>query len=176
MQNKGFIKVIAVLLTLICLFYFSFSFVTSHYEKKAAAMGEEEGKAYLDSMANERVYMGKTLKECQALQIGLGLDLKGGMDVILEVSVPEVVKNLAGENSKTEAFQKAVDAARQDYKKGDGDFVERFVAHYAEANGADKLGAVFATGLKGANISFTSTSLLLIILLTPRTYFIRITR
>ena len=71
MQNKGFIKVIAVLLTLICLFYFSFSFVTSHYEKKAAAMGEEEGKAYLDSMANERVYMGKTLKECQALQIGL---------------------------------------------------------------------------------------------------------
>ena len=157
MQNKGFIKVIAVLLTLICLFYFSFSFVTSHYEKKAAAMGEEEGKAYLDSMANERVYMGKTLKECQALQIGLGLDLKGGMDVILEVSVPEVVKNLAGENSKTEAFQKAVDAARQDYKKGDGDFVERFVAHYAEANGADKLGAVFATGLKGANISFTST-------------------
>ena len=61
MQNKGFVKVIAVLLTLICLFYFSFSFVTSHYEKKALAMGEEQGKAYLDSMAHQRVYMGKTL-------------------------------------------------------------------------------------------------------------------
>ncbi|MBR1644582.1 MAG: protein translocase subunit SecDF [Bacteroidales bacterium] len=157
MQNKGFIKVIAVLLTLICLFYFSFSFVTSHYEKKAAAMGDEAGKAYLDSMANERVYMGKTLKECQALQIGLGLDLKGGMDVILEVSVPEVVKNLAGDNAKSEAFQKAVTAARQDYKKGEGDFVERFVARYAEANGQNKLGAIFATGLKNSNITFNSS-------------------
>ena len=157
MQNKGFIKVIAVLLTLICLFYFSFSFVTSHYEKKAAAMGDEQGKAYLDSMANERVYMGKTLKECQALQIGLGLDLKGGMDVILEVSVPDVVRNLAGDNAKEEAFQKAVVAARQDYKKGEGDFVERFVARYAEANGQNKLGAIFATGLKNSNITFNST-------------------
>ena len=157
MQNKGFIKVIAVLLTLICLFYFSFSFVTSHYEKKAAAMGDEQGKAYLDSMANERVYMGKTLKECQALQIGLGLDLKGGMDVILEVSVPDVVRNLAGDNAKEEAFQKAVVAARQDYKKGEGDFVERFVARYAEVNGQNKLGAIFATGLKNSNITFNST-------------------
>lgn len=116
MQNKGFIKVIAVLLTLICLFYFSFSFVTNHYEKKAAAMGQEAGKAYLDSMANERVYMGKTLKECEALQIGLGLDLKGGMDVILEVSVPDVVANLAGDNAKDAAFTKAAKAAREDYK------------------------------------------------------------
>ncbi|MBR1712244.1 MAG: protein translocase subunit SecDF [Alloprevotella sp.] len=156
MQNKGFVKVIAVLLTLICLFYFSFSFVTGHYEKKAAAMGEEAGRAYLDSMANERVYMGKTLKECEALQIGLGLDLKGGMDVILEVSVPEVVKNLAGDNAKDAAFQKASAQAREDYKKGEGDFVERFVARYAEANGADKLGAIFAAGLKNSDISYTS--------------------
>ncbi|MBO6190423.1 MAG: protein translocase subunit SecDF [Alloprevotella sp.] len=157
MQNKGFIKVIAVLLTLICLFYFSFSFVTSHYEKKAAAMGQEAGKAYLDSMANERVYMGKTLKECEALQIGLGLDLKGGMDVILEVSVPDVVANLAGDNAKDAAFVKAAKAAREDYKKGQGDFVERFVARYQEANGKDKLGAIFATGLKGSDIAFNST-------------------
>ena len=157
MQNKGFVKVIAVLLTLICLFYFSFSFVTSHYEKKALAMGEEQGKAYLDSMANERVYMGKTLKECEALQIGLGLDLKGGMDVILEVSVPDVVKNLAGDNAKDPSFEAASKAAREDYKKGQGDFVERFVARYQEKNGQNKLGAIFATGLKGSNVTFNST-------------------
>lgn len=157
MQNKGFVKVIAVLLTLICLFYFSFSFVTSHYEKKALAMGEEKGKAYLDSMANQRVYMGKTLKECEALQIGLGLDLKGGMDVILEVSVPDVVKNLAGDNANDAAFDAASKAAREDYKKGQGDFVERFVARYQEKNGQNKLGAIFATGLKGSNITFNST-------------------
>ena len=157
MQNKGFVKVIAVLLTLICLFYFSFSFVTSHYEKKALAMGEEQGKAYLDSMAHQRVYMGKTLKECEALQIGLGLDLKGGMDVILEVSVPDVVKNLAGDNANDAAFAEASKAAREDYKKGQGDFVERFVARYQEKNGQNKLGAIFATGLKGSNITFNST-------------------
>ena len=158
MQNKGFVKAIAILLTLICLFYFSFSFVTNHYERKAEAMGPVAGKAYLDSMMNEKVYLNwKTLKECQSLQIGLGLDLKGGMNVILEVSVPDVVKNLAGDNAKAPAFQKAVDQAREGYKKGDGDFVELFVKDYAEANGAGKLGALFAARLKEKNITFNSS-------------------
>lgn len=158
MQNKGFVKAIAILLTLICLFYFSFSFVTNHYERKAEAMGPVAGKAYLDSMMNEKVYLNwKTLKECQSLQIGLGLDLKGGMNVILEVSVPDVVKNLAGDNAKAPAFQKAVEQAHEGYKKGDGDFVELFVKDYAEANGAGKLGALFAARLKEKNITFNSS-------------------
>ena len=158
MQNKGFVKAIAILLTLICLFYFSFSFVTNHYERKAEAMDPVAGKAYLDSMMNEKVYLNwKTLKECQSLQIGLGLDLKGGMNVILEVSVPDVVKNLAGDNAKAPAFQKAVDQAHEGYKKGDGDFVELFVKDYAEANGAGKLGALFAARLKEKNITFNSS-------------------
>ena len=81
MQNKGFVKTIAVLLFLTCCFYFSFSFVTSHYEKKAAEItatqGVDAGIAYLDSMRNEKVYLNwKTLKECEELEIGLGLDLK----------------------------------------------------------------------------------------------------
>ena len=100
MQNKGFVKVIAVLLTLICLFYLSFSFVTNRYEKKAEELTAQgkDGAAYLDSMRNEKVYLNwKTLKECEELQIGLGLDLKGGMNVVLEVSVPDVVKTRAGE-------------------------------------------------------------------------------
>lgn len=162
MQNKGFVKVIAVLLTLICLFYFSFSFVVRHYERNAEFMNAKvagSGDRYLDSMRNVVVYpvVGKTLKDCEALQIGLGLDLKGGMDVILEVSVPDVVKNLAGDNANTPAFKKAVELAYADYKQGKGDFVDMFVRHYDEANGSGKLGAVFATGLKAKNITFSSS-------------------
>ena len=157
MQNKGFVKAFAILLGLICLFYYSFSFVTNHYEKKAAAMSPEAGKAYLDSMANERVYMGKTLKECQTLQIGLGLDLKGGMDVILEVSVPDVVNALAGDNAKRPEFVAAATEARAAYKKGQGDYADLFVQAYAEKNGKNKLGEIFATGLKNSNITFSST-------------------
>ena len=94
MQNKGFVKFIAICLTLICLFYLSFSFVTRHYEQKAEAMGETAGKAYLDSLrqSDKAVWLGYDYKKCEAMQIGLGLDLKGGMNVILEVSVPDVVK------------------------------------------------------------------------------------
>ena len=85
MQNKGIVKFIAVLLILVCCFYLSFSFVTRHYESKAAAMGEEAGAEYLDSINNEKVYMGiYSLKQCREMEIGLGLDLKGGMNVILD--------------------------------------------------------------------------------------------
>ena len=95
MQNKGFVKVFAVLLTLVCVFYLSFSFVTRYHMDKAAQ--DPKGEAhYLDSMQNEKVYLGSyTLKQCREMEIGLGLDLKGGMNVILEVSVPDVVKALA---------------------------------------------------------------------------------
>ncbi len=90
MQNKGFVKVFAVLLTLVCVFYLSFSFVTRYHMDKAAQ--DPKGEAhYLDSMQNEKVYLGSyTLKQCREMEIGLGLDLKGGMNVILEVSVPDV--------------------------------------------------------------------------------------
>lgn len=157
MQNKGFVKVIAVLLTLICLFYLSFSFVTSHYEKKAAAMGEEAGKVYLDSMRNESVWMGYTLKRCEELQIGLGLDLKGGMNVILEVSVPEVVKNLAGDNATDPKVQAAIAAAREEAKRDGKNFVDVFVEKYQKESGANKLGGIFAIKLKGHNITPSST-------------------
>ena len=91
MQNKGFVKVFAVLLTLACAFYLSFSFVTRYQMNKAAE--DPKGSAhYLDSMQNQKVWLGiYTLKQCREMEIGLGLDLKGGMNVILEVSVPDVV-------------------------------------------------------------------------------------
>ena len=160
MQNKGFVKVIAVLLTLICLFYFSFSFVTRKYEKKAEELTAQgkDGAAFLDSMRNEKVFLNwKTLKECEELQIGLGLDLKGDMNVVLEVSVPDVVKNLAGESASDAKFVKAYGDAVAKAKKENIDFVDAFVSTYREQNGADKLGGVFASKLKEKNISYNST-------------------
>ena len=160
MQNKGFVRVIAVLLTLICLFYLSFSFVTSKYERKAEELTAQgkDGAAYLDSMRNEKVYLNwKTLKECEELQIGLGLDLKGGMNVVLEVSVPDVVKNLAGESATDPKFIKAYQEAQVKAKKEGSDFVDAFVSTYQQQNGQNQLGGIFASKLKEKNISYTST-------------------
>lgn len=159
MQNKGFVKVIAVLLSLICLMYLSFSYPTHKYEAKAEQMTAQgkDGAAYLDSMRNETVWLGKTLKDCEALQIGLGLDLKGGMNVVLEVSVPDVVKNLAGESANDPKFKEAYSKAVAQAKKGDIDFVDAFVSAYQQLNGQNKLGGIFASKLGEKNISYNST-------------------
>ena len=150
MQNKGFVKVFAVALTLVCIYYLSFSFVTRHYENKAAQMEAKAGKLYLDSMKNERVWLGAyTLKQCQEMQIGLGLDLKGGMNVILEVSVPDVVKALA-DQSQDANFIKAVNEAAAEASKSQTDFISLFVKSYQKLAGKDKLCTIFATQqLKG---------------------------
>ena len=79
MQNKGFVKVFAILLTLVCLFYLSFSMVTNHYENKAKKMALTDGQVaadrYMDSLLNNRVYLNVwTLKECREMGIGLGLE------------------------------------------------------------------------------------------------------
>ena len=150
MQNKGFVKVIAVLLTLICIFYLSFSFVTSYYTGKAEKMGTKAGAAYLDSIKNERVWLGAyTFKQCQEMQISLGLDLKGGMNVILEVSVPDVLKSLA-DNSTDPVFIKALSDASEQSKSSNQDIISLFVRNYQAAAGKDKLAQIFATQqLKG---------------------------
>ena len=100
MQNKGIVKFIAVALILVCCFYLSFSFVTRYHENKAVALteqqGEEAGQAYLDSVSSTNIWFwAYNLKECREMEIGLGLDLKGGMNVILEVSVPDIIDVLA---------------------------------------------------------------------------------
>ena len=159
MQNKGFVKVIAVLLSLICLMYLSFSYPTHKYEQQAEQMTAQgkDGAAYLDSMRNETVWLGKTLKDCEALQIGLGLDLKGGMNVVLEVSVPDVVKNLAGESANDPKFKEAYTKAVAEAKKGNVDFVDAFVSTYQELNGKNKLAGLFASKLSDKNINYNST-------------------
>ena len=122
MQNKGFVKVFAALLTLVCLFYLSFSFVNSHHMEKAAEhpMGAQH---YLDSMQNEKVWMGYTLKRSREMEIGLGLDLKGGMNVIMEVSVADVVKALA-DHKEDKAFNDAIATAHKQAVTSQSDFTE----------------------------------------------------
>ena len=144
MQNKGFVKIFALLLTLVCLFYLSFSFVTRYHMKKAA----EDTKAephYLDSIQNEKVWLGSyTLKQCREMEIGLGLDLKGGMNVILEVSVPDVVKALA-DNKQDEAFNKAVAQAAKEQLSSQEDFITLFVRDYKKLAPNGTLAELFAT-------------------------------
>ena len=144
MQNKGFVKIFALLLTLVCLFYLSFSFVTRYHMNKAAE--DPKGEAhYLDSIQNEKVWLGSyTLKQCREMEIGLGLDLKGGMNVILEVSVPDVVKALA-DNKQDEAFNKAVAQAAKEQLSSQEDFITLFVRDYKKLAPNGTLAELFAT-------------------------------
>ena len=157
MQNKGIVKFIAVLLILVCCFYLSFSFVTRHYESKAAAMGEKAGAEYLDSINNEKVYMGiYSLKQCREMEIGLGLDLKGGMNVILEVSVPDVVDVLA--DHKTDAaYKKAMELAKKEEETSQADFVSLFVKYWKQEGNGRPLAAIFATQQMKGKVSTQST-------------------
>lgn len=157
MQNKGIVKFIALMLVLVCVFYLSFSFVTRHYESKAAAMGEVAGQEYLDSIKNEKVYLGAyTFKECREMEIGLGLDLKGGMNVILEVSVPDVVAALA--DHKTDAaFTKSMDEARKDEETSQEDFISLFVKHYKQNAPGHRLAEIFATQQMKGKVSTQSS-------------------
>ncbi len=150
MQNKGFVKFFAILLTVVCLFYISFSVVTSHFESKYEEMAATDRQAadrYMDSLLNNKVYCGIwTLKECREMGIGLGLDLKGGMNVILEVSVPDVVKALADHKEETdETFRKAVEEAAKQASESQSDFITLFVKDYENLSGGKPLAELFAT-------------------------------
>lgn len=157
MQNKGIVKFIALLLMLVCIFYLSFSFVTRHYENKAAAMGEEAGQEYLDSLKNEKVYFGTySLKQCREMEIGLGLDLKGGMNVILEVSVPDVVAVLA--DHKTDAaFVKSMQQAKKEEETSQDDFISLFIKYYRQNAPGHRLAEIFATQQMKGKVSTQST-------------------
>lgn len=144
MQNKGFVKIIAVLLTLVCVFYLSFTFVARHHEKKALNYAGGES-AYLDSIMNEKVYLGiYDFKTCRELGIGLGLDLKGGMNVILEVSVPDVVDALA-DHKQDENFKNALATASKQAVTSNEDFITLFIKEYKRLNPEGTLAELFAT-------------------------------
>ncbi|EEC94545.1 export membrane protein SecD [Parabacteroides johnsonii DSM 18315] len=147
MQNKGFVKVFAVLLTLVCMFYLSFSFVTRHYNSKATeyAGGDPvKESSYLDSLSTQKVWLGYTLKECREMEISLGLDLKGGMNVVLELNVADVIRSLSN-NNQDENFNKALDLAYENQAASQKDFIDLFAEEYKKLDNGARLSAIFST-------------------------------
>ncbi len=160
MQNKGLVRILAVCLALICAFYLSFSLVVSHYDKQAkeyAAGDAAKEFFYLDSIASQKVWFGYTLKECREKEINLGLDLKGGMNVTMEVSVPEILRALSGYNT-SENFNAAIAAAQEKQKTSGEDFVTLFIESYKQLDPDAQLASVFSTFELKDKVSLTSTN------------------
>lgn len=157
MQTKGFIRVITILLILICAFYLSFSFVTYHYnsiaeQKALAAAGIKTADTsndkyrtayneYIDSIAKQKVYMGYTFQEVREKELGLGLDLKGGMNVTLQISVPDILRALSNENPDKK-FNEAI-AAVEKNRSAQEDFVASFCAEYKKLAPEGSLAQIF---------------------------------
>lgn len=130
MQNKGIVIVTAVLLTLASIFYLSFSVATSYYDSKASEIEDPIAQQdYKDSVKYLGVY---TYQKCLETQIGLGLDLKGGMNVILEISVPDVIDVLADHKSDA-AYRKALEEAKKEEETSQSDFITLFINAYHKA-------------------------------------------
>ena len=157
MQSKGAIKLFTILLVIGCIYQLSFSFVTRSVEKAAveyaAAFDETEQAAkeayYLDSIQNEPVYnllvKKFTYKECKEKEVNLGLDLKGGMNVMLEIQVQDLVKSLAGESQNDPAFVEALERANAALKAGASDYIGEFAKAYAETSNGAPLAAIFVS-------------------------------
>ena len=160
MQNKGLVRIFAVCLALVCAFYLSFSLVTSHYDKKAkeyAAGDAAKEYQYLDSIAAQKVWFGYTLKECREKEINLGLDLKGGMNVTMEVSVPDILDALSGHN-ETPNYKEALARAKQKQKSSGADFVTLFIESYREVDPDGQLASIFSTFELKDKVTLTSTN------------------
>ncbi len=160
MLNKGLIRVLAIALALACLFHLSFSVVTSHQKSKAAeyAAGDPAKEArYLDSIGNQKVYFGYTYKECLENELNFGLDLKGGMNVILEVSVADVVNALSG-HSQDPSYLQALNLAKESQKNSQEDFITLFGKAFEKVAPNGQLASVFNNyNLKG-KVNFNSTN------------------
>ncbi|MEE1121348.1 MAG: protein translocase subunit SecDF [Prevotella sp.] len=154
MQNKGIVIVTAVLLTLASIFYLSFSVATSYYDSKASKIEDQIAQQdYKDSVKYLGVY---TYQKCLETQIGLGLDLKGGMNVILEISVPDVIEVLA--DHKTDAaFTKSMAEAKKEEESSQSDFISLFIKAYQKNAPGHRLAEIFATQQLKGKVSTQST-------------------
>ena len=160
MQNKGLVITLAACLALVSSFYLSFSFVTKYYDNKAVEYAQGDAAKeyqYLDSIAGEKVWFGYTLKECREKEINLGLDLKGGMNVTMEVSVPEIIRALSGHNS-SENFNKAIALAQEKQKASGADFLTLFFESFYEIDPNAQLASVFSTFELRDKVSLNSTN------------------
>ena len=166
MQSKGFIKVLTIALCLVCAFYLSFSFVTSHYEGLAADYAKAKAntedvsndayktyyKQYVDSLAKEEVYLGYyTFQQAREMEVGLGLDLKGGMNVTLQISVPDILRALSNQNPDAK-FNEALELAEKQQKNSaEKDFVSTFCREYSKLAPEGNLYQIFR-GVEKLNV------------------------
>ena len=160
MQNKGLVITLAACLALVSSFYLSFSFVTKYYDNKAVEYAQGDAAKeyqYLDSIAGEKVWFGYTLKECREKEINLGLDLKGGMNVTMEVSVPDIIRALSGYNT-TEIFNQAIAKANEKQKSSGADYLTLFFESFYELDANAQLASVFSTFELKDKVSLTSTN------------------
>ena len=154
MQNKGLVICVAILLTLASIFYLSFSVATSYYDGMAATIKDPIAQQdYKDSVKYLGIY---SYQKCLETQIGLGLDLKGGMNVVLEISVPDVIDFLA-DHKQDAAYQKALEMAKQEETKSQKDFITLFVDAYHQVAPGHKLAEIFATQELKGKVSTQST-------------------
>ena len=161
MQNKGIVITVAILLTLASIFYLSFSAATSYYDSKAAKISDPIAQQdYKDSVRYLKLPFGindgYTYQECLETQIGLGLDLKGGMNVILEISVPDVVDLLA-DHKQDVAYRKALEEAKKQEETSQSDFISLFIDAYKKAAPGHRLAEIFATQQLKGKVSTQST-------------------
>ncbi len=186
MQNKGAIRLFAIAFAVVCLFQLSFTFVTRHIENKAEKYAKDpqalalakkiangntqiessvidsvetaRTRYYLDSIANKKVWLGKyTYKDCKERELNLGLDLKGGMNVTMEVSVADVVNSLSG-NSTNATFRKAMDMAKDKQKNSQKDFVTLFGESFKQIDPNASLAAIFANSNSRDQLKPSSTN------------------
>ncbi len=173
MQSKGAIRLVAILLALACLWQLSFTAVTSIQEKKAAkvaaskaeafsqtpefvkvaaedqayfldSLKKNEEKRYTDSISSQKIYFGNTFKQVKAKEMNLGLDLKGGMNVMLQVQLEDLVRALSGNNQSPE-FQQAVENAKKRMVNSQSDFITLFAEEWKTITGGSRLSQVFGT-------------------------------
>ena len=165
MQNRGAIKAIAIILAIACAYQLSFTFVARNIEKKAARYAEgfpvelqqERQQSYLDSIKSQKVFLGVTYKQVKEREINLGLDLKGGMNVMLEISVEDVVRALSND-SQDPIFNAALSQARSEQKNSAEDFITLFSRAYADLSGNAPLALIFNTQELREKITPTSTN------------------
>lgn len=168
MKNKGGVILLTVIISALCLYYLSFTFVSRTVQKDAIEASTDANnttdfvkkQAYLDSVWKEPVYnllgIDFTYQEIKKTELNLGLDLQGGMHVTLEVSPIEIVKGISG-NSQDEKFLQALETAKQTIKGTQLDFVEEFYRSYQELTPGEKLSYIFATEANQGKISLKST-------------------
>ncbi len=167
MQNKGLVRLFAISLALVCVFYLSFSFVTSHYNNKAKeyAKGDKlKEYNYLDSLSSVVVWKlpllksGYTLKECREKEINLGLDLKGGMNVTLEVSEADIIRSLSDFNNNQNFNLALANATELQKTNSQKSYIDLFVESYKKLDSQAKLATIFSTFELKDKISLTTSN------------------